>query len=106
MASRSPPKPEATSVQLVPLKFQMLPPPTVQTSVAEIASMAVTAMPVGRFASELHVVPLNWRTCGKFPFPLPPMAKMSVLEIAEIPPRDGFAVGGDGAWTMLQLVPL
>ena len=106
MATRSPPEPEATWVQLVPLKFQMLPPPTVQTSVAEIASMAVTAMPVGRFASEVHVVPLNCRICGKLPFPLPPMAKMSVLETAEIPLKDGWAVGGDGAWTILQLVPL
>jgi hypothetical protein len=31
---------------------------------------------------------------------------MSVLEIAEIPPRDGSFVRGDGAWTMLQVVPL
>ena len=68
--------------------------------------MAVTAMPVGRFASEVHVVPLNCRTCGKLPFPLPPTAKMSVLETAEIPPKDGSAVPGDGAWTTLQLVPL
>jgi hypothetical protein len=31
---------------------------------------------------------------------------MSVLETAEIPPKDGRAVGGDGTWTMFQLVPL
>ena len=68
--------------------------------------MAASAMPVGRFASEVHVVPLNCRTCGKLPLPTPPTAKMSVLETAEIPPKDGSAVGGDGAWTMLQVVPL
>src|SRR5271165_2097594 len=106
MANRSPLSPEATSVQFVPLKFQILPPPTVQTSVAEIASTAVTAMPVGRFGSDVHVVPLNCRTCGKLPFPLPPTANMSVAEIAEIAPKDGLSVPGDGTWTTLQLVPL
>ena len=45
--------------QVVPLKFQMLPLPTTQTSVAEIASTATAS---GVFGSTLHVVPLNCRT--------------------------------------------
>ena len=99
----------ATPVQLVPLKFQMADPPTTQTSVAEIASTALSGMPVGRFVSWLHVVPLNCRICVGCWTPVPPTAKMSVLETAEMLSK--LAVSSpltdiDGAVTTLQLVPL
>ena len=93
MAARSPPKPEATSVQLVPLKFQMPPSPTVQTSVAEIASTAVSAMPVGRFAQRRPRRTVELQDLREIAFPDAADGEDVGARDRRIPPRDGFGGG-------------